>query len=318
VAVSRWLRDDLQPFTDVPIQVVLNGIDLARFSPDGERAVEGVSTAADAPIVGWVGRGGSRQKALERFAEQVPVLRAAGLRVWIVDQHSPERVDEYHPGLRAMLQPLVDHWGGVGFEQMPNVYRRIADSGGCLVSTSRWEGLPLTMLEAQACRCPVVATDIPGTDECVFPEHGGALYPEDEAPAETAARIVGMLSDRGAMHERGRRAERYVRSQFGLERMAEQYLAVYRDAPYAWRGAALARWRGRLRLTPAGHWSGYLEQRWGVGNLQYEASRALARAGRWDLASAAARASVRTAPTLYVKPRRLAHLLRASRPSVAT
>jgi len=312
VAVSRWLRDDLQPFTDVPIQVVLNGIDLARFAPDGDRTVDGVAQE-DAPIVGWVGRGGSRQKALERFAAMTPILRAAGFRVWIVDQHPPERVEEFHPGLRAILQPLVDLWGGIAYEQMPNLYRRIADSGGCLVSTSRWEGLPLTLLEAQACGCPVVATNIPGTDECVFPDHGGTLYREDEDPAATAARIVTMLQDGAATRLRAQRAEAHVRSHFGLDRMAERYLSVYREAPYAWRGTALAKWRGRLRLSPAGSWSGYLDQRWGVGHLQYEASRTLAQSGRWELADVAARASLRTAPTLYLRPQRLAYLLRTGR-----
>jgi glycosyltransferase involved in cell wall biosynthesis len=312
VTVSRWLRDDLQPFTDLPIQVVFNGIDLSRFTPAGEREVDGVP-AGDAPIVAWVGRGGSRQKALERFAAMAPACREAGLRICIVDQHPPERVEALHPGLRARLQPLADFWSGVAYEQMPNLYRRIAASGGCLVSTSRWEGLPLTLLEAQACGCPVVATDIPGTDECVFPDHGGTLYREDEDPADTAMRIVALLSNGEAMRGRGGRAGAHVRARFGLEGMAEQYVQVYREAPYLWNGSAAARRRGGRRLSPVGHWSGYLEQRWGVGHLQYDASRALAHAGRWHLAAASVRASLRTAPTLFLRPRRLAHLLRAGK-----
>ena len=32
VTVSSWIRDELQPFTDVPIQVVHNGIDTARVT----------------------------------------------------------------------------------------------------------------------------------------------------------------------------------------------------------------------------------------------------------------------------------------------
>jgi glycosyltransferase involved in cell wall biosynthesis len=310
ITVSRWLRDDLQPFTDLPIQVVLNGIDLASFSPADERSR--VDPPPDAPIVGWVGRGGSRQKALERFAAMVPALRAAGLRAWIVDQHPPERIEELHPGLRARIGPLVDFWGGIAYEEMPNLYRRIAASGGCLVSTSRWEGLPLTLLEAQACGCPVVATDIAGTDECVVPEHGGTLYREDEAPDATSARVIEMLANGEATRQMGLRAQTHVRAHFGLERMAEHYLQLYRDAPCAWTGGAHARWRGRLRLSPIGRWPGYREQRWGVGHLQYETSRELAQTGRWRLAAAAARAALRTAPTLFVKPRRLAHLLRGT------
>ena len=51
-----------------------------------------------------------------------------------------------------------------------------------------------------------------------------------------------------------------------------------------------------------------MEQRWPEGERQYEVSRALAKGGEWDLAKAAARGSLMTSPTLYLRLRRLAHL----------
>lgn len=320
-AVSQWIRRDLQPLTDVPIQVVPNGIDVDRFSAGagGDRlptanfelpAPNDEPPESARPIVAWIGRGGSPWKRLDRFAAMAPALHRAGLRLWIVDQHGPEKVSDTYPDAVRTLQPLAAFWGAVPYEAMPDLYRRVAASGGCLVSTSEREGLPLTLLEAQACGCPVAATDVRGNNECVSPRHGGLLYPFEQRPEDAAATVIAMLQDRESLRTRRRRAAGYVRDTFSVEQMATQYLGVYTSAPYPVSATVRARLRARLRCSPVLHWGAYLEQRWGVGHLQFEASRELARGGEWDLAARAARASLRTSPTLYVKPHRLSHLLR--------
>ena len=297
VAVSSWIRDELQPFTDVPIQVVHNGIDTARFT-----AVPHVRRSP--PIVAWVRRGSAPRKRLEYFAAIAPALKQAGLQIWIIDQHGPEHFAQLHPEPARQLMAVADVWRGADFAEMPAIYQAIAASAGCVVSTASMEGLPLALLEAQASGAVVIAADVRGVRECVSPSDGGVLYPADATPEDVATLILRTLGDGREMSQRQTRVAAHARESFGLRSMTERYLGVY-TAPSGHRQRG-----GRRRQSPLLDWRGYVDERLGVGYAQYEASRLLRATGRHTLALAAADEGAVTAPTMYLHPRRFAHLIR--------
>jgi glycosyltransferase involved in cell wall biosynthesis len=296
VTVSSWIRDELQPFTDVPIQVVHNGIDTSRFTPASrERRTP--------PIVGWIGRGSAPRKRLEFFAAIAPALKRAGFDIWVIDQHGAEPFARLHPEAAQQLLAATDVWRGAGFDEMPGIYQAIAASGGCIVSTASMEGLPLALLEAQACGAVVVAADVRGVRECVSPSQGGVLYEADATPAEAADVVLRTLTDQASMAQRQAQAATHVRDSFSLRAMTDRYLGVYESPP----GHVDT---GKRRHSLLSDWAGYVEERLGVGYAQYEASRLLRTAGRQALARAAADEGAVTAPTMYLHPRRFAHLIR--------
>jgi hypothetical protein len=90
--------------------------------------------------------------------------------------------------------------------------------------------------------------------------------------------------------------------------MTERYLGLYQTAPGRLRSSLRSRRRRRHSLLF--DWDGYVEERLGVGYAQYDASRLLRDAGRQTLARAAADEGAVTAPTMYLHPRRLTHLIR--------
>jgi len=304
-SVSQWIARDLQPCTDLRIRPIANGIDTERFAPG--MPDEG---RTGSPIVAWIGRAGSPHKRLDRFATLAPWLREAGLRVWVIDQHGPAALAQlYGRDIADTLAHAAERWDAIPFEHMPDLYREVASSGGCIVSTSQSEGLPLTLLEAQACACPVVASNVRGNNECVPADAAGLLYPEDLEAAALCQLIAERLSIRPELDVRRARAAALVRDRFGLARMAGHYLALYRPAPPAIALPLRARVRARARLSPLVNWRRYAEYRWGTADQQYRTSLQLAADRQWRGAAAALVASARTAPTLYVKPARLRHLL---------
>ena len=298
VTVSSWIRDELQPFTNVPIQVVHNGIDTSRFTTASREH-------RSPPIVAWIGRGSAPRKRLELFAAIAPVLKRAGMEIWVIDQHGSEPFAQQHPEAARQLLAATDVWRGAGFDEMPGVYQTIAASGGCIVSTASMEGLPLALLEAQACGVVVVAADVKGVRECVSPSHGGVLYPADATAADAADVVLRTVNDRTGLAERQMQAAAHVRDSFSLRAMTDRYLGLYEgDTPQHPETGV------RRRHSLLFDWGGYVEERLGVGYAQYEASRVLRNAGRQSLARAAADEGAVTAPTMYLHPRRFAHLIR--------
>jgi glycosyltransferase involved in cell wall biosynthesis len=311
-AVSQSLAKRLQPFIDLPVHAVQNGIDVSRFTR-GDGQPPDLSAS---PIVAWIGRCGSPLKGFDRFAAVAPALHRAGMRLWVVDQHGIDTARQVYPEAAAALEAVVDWWGQVEAREMPGLYQQIAASGGCVLSTSVAEGLPLALLEAQASGCLAIASDVTGNDECVSPAHGGIRFPLDADPALVARLVVATLADRAQVRARQATTAEHVRRRFGVDRMAREYLDIYRgespDLPLSPR----ARRQARRRVSPLTHWRGYVTQRLGVGYVQLAASRQLLAAGHSEAGSAAALAALTTSPTIFIKPARLVHLVRALRRDV--
>ncbi len=96
------------------------------------------------------------------------------------------------------------------------------------VMSSLWEGLGLVFLEAMAAARPVLATRVSAVPEVVVAGETGVLVePADEVDL---ARGFQRLARDGALRARlGAAGARRVRERFGLERMVEETLAIYRE-----------------------------------------------------------------------------------------
>ena len=141
VGCSAWTAAAQQATTDLRVHAILNGINTERFVPAASETTGG-------PIVGWVGRGSCWEKGLDQFAAVAPALKRGGVKIWIADYDGPSKV---LPEAAGLLKPVADRWEGIPQDQMPAFYQQIAASGGCVMLTARSEGLPLRLLEAQAC-----------------------------------------------------------------------------------------------------------------------------------------------------------------------
>ena len=108
---------------------------------------------------------------------------------------------------------------------MPSVYR----SFDVMVSSSRKEGLPVSILEGMATGLPVVATTVGEVPRLIRGGETGLLVPPDE-PLLLARAIAELLVDRQYRERLGSAAKTLIEREFSAERMAAGYLRVYEDS----------------------------------------------------------------------------------------
>jgi sugar transferase (PEP-CTERM/EpsH1 system associated) len=90
------------------------------------------------------------------------------------------------------------------------------------------EGMSMTILEAMAARCPVVATDVGGTSWVVHHEKTGLLVPSQQ-PDRLADAIVRLMTDRVLAAQLGQAGYNLVRERFQLDQVVQQYDDLYRQ-----------------------------------------------------------------------------------------
>jgi len=109
---------------------------------------------------------------------------------------------------------------------------RVEDVGPLLLAAdavllpSRWEGLPLTLLEALARGRPVVASAVGGVPEVVEDGVSGRLVPPGDAAALADA-LEAFHRRPDAAFQLGRAGARAVREGYTWPRVVEQFEAVY-------------------------------------------------------------------------------------------
>jgi len=136
--------------------------------------------------------------------------------------------------LRESLEAAAAATGGrVRFVGAVDDVASLLHLADCVVSTSTWEGLPLSLLEALSLGRPVVATAVDGVRDIVPPDAALLVPPHD--PEAIATAIGRVLHDHGLAGRLSRLA-RTAASAWTPERMLADYRRCY-AALYAQEGA---------------------------------------------------------------------------------
>lgn len=209
-----------------------NGIDLARFHPSRftaaarEEMRAGLGIAADAPVIGFVGRL-VREKGILDLIEAVPAIRAAapGAVFLFVGPADAEKSDGIDPAVIEQALPGDARRVLGRRDDMPEMYS-IMD---VFVLPSYREGFPRAAMEASAMGVPVVATDIRGCRDVVHDGVNGRLVRAGD-PRRLAAALIEMLGDREAMARLGDAGVQVAARRFDQRRVFARVLEVYSEA----------------------------------------------------------------------------------------
>jgi glycosyltransferase involved in cell wall biosynthesis len=197
-----------------------NGVEIPESLPEPDAARRALGLPSEAPIIVTVGRL-ARQKAPENFLRAAAAVtrEVPGVRFLVVGDGP----------LKSHLQTLAERLGiaasvqFLGFRDDVPLILRAAD---IFALFSRWEGLPLTILEAMAAERPVVATAVDGNMEAVQHGRTGLLSPAEDID-QFAMNLTTLVRAPDRAREMGSAGRRLVEERFCVDRMAHQLSDLY-------------------------------------------------------------------------------------------
>jgi glycosyltransferase involved in cell wall biosynthesis len=131
--------------------------------------------------------------------------------------------------LRADLEKQIESLGLEKeiklFGMQANVTKYLA-AADVFVLPSRWEGLPIALLEAMSAGLPVIATRVEGVDEVVEEGVHGVLV-QPESTEELVKAILQLSKDTAQRQRMGNAARLRVLNSFTVDRMCEKYLELF-------------------------------------------------------------------------------------------
>jgi glycosyltransferase involved in cell wall biosynthesis len=233
-AAEPWLKARMVHRSNLAI--VPNGIDPDYWKPDYEFREQARRASGVAGEFVWLAVG-----RLDPVKDHATLLRAFAR----IPAHARLLIAGGGP-LESKLRRLSSELGiehrvdFLGFQEDIRKWMRQADA---FVLSSRWEGMPLALLEACACELPAVITDTPGARQ-VLRDPGAVPVGDPEALAEAMSACMSLAKDKRL--EVAKAESRSIAERFSLESVLDRYERLYEDALAA--NARPIRWRTPVRV----------------------------------------------------------------------
>ncbi|MDZ4476644.1 glycosyltransferase family 4 protein [Bacillus cereus] len=192
---------------------IYNGIDHIRY--------ESKSRSKDI-IIGTVGRM-DHQKNPWEFIEIAKSIVTNMDNVKFVYVGAGEYFDEISSYIKG--EGLEDKIILKGFSSNPIEEMEKFD---IFISTSLYEGLPYSLIEAMSCSLPVIATNIEGHDEIVLNEINGYLYELNNTKLANQT-IESLIKDKSKLEEMSRESYKLYKEKFNLNTMVQSIMYTYEN-----------------------------------------------------------------------------------------
>jgi glycosyltransferase involved in cell wall biosynthesis len=203
------------------LHVVPNGVDLTRFKPSRRARAQArleLGIPGDAWVVGTVGRL-SPEKAQGLLVDAM-AAQLGDRRQLVLVGDGPER---------AALTARIAATGKARHIHMTGARSDVQNmlaAFDAFALTSRTEGLPLVLLEAMAMGLPVVSTAVGGIPDLVEHRVTGFLLPSGDV-ARLSRQLAMLANDYTLSRQVGEAGRRQVLARYSLDRMANEYEALY-------------------------------------------------------------------------------------------
>ncbi len=224
--------------------VIPPGTDLKQFHPPSgnersafARQLTRFLAEPDKPLILALSRPDERKNILtlvEVFGESPALQQTANL---LIVAGTRDDIRDMDTGARSVLTNILllidsyDLYGRVAVpkshraDEVPDIYRLVAASGGVFINPALTEPFGLTLLEAAATGLPAVATENGGPVDIIANCRNGILVDPLDKGAITAA-LLKLLRDRDAWIQASRNGLKGVRKHYAWAAHADKYMEI--------------------------------------------------------------------------------------------
>ncbi|MBN1231647.1 MAG: glycosyltransferase [Anaerolineales bacterium] len=223
---SQWLLDKVMQSMMTPgivsSKVIYNGVDLRIFHPADKKQVRlALDLPQGAAIVLFVGASIKNNPFKDYQTMEESIYKVA--------QKYKKKVHFVCLGEEGEDRHLdnltISFVGRLSEPQMVAQYYQASD---IYLHAARADTFPNTILEAEACGVPVIATGVGGITEQIADNQTGFLTAPHNS-SEMADRILTLLNDPELSQQMGMNAAKLASELFSKERMAQNYLDYYQE-----------------------------------------------------------------------------------------
>ena len=228
IAVSNEVRDFAMTHTRVApdkLRVIPNSVALQRFV-DQEEAGRALrrefGIAEGAPLLGIIARLAPQKDHLTLLEAAVRIRSALPEARFLIVGDGPLRKTLVTRACELGLDQAVIFCG------LRNDIPAAMAALDLLVLSSRWEGLPVALVEGMAAARPVVATAVGGVPDVVLHGSTGLLVPPGD-PAALAHACIQVLTDPDLRARLGHAGRARAEAHFSLDAMVRQTSQLYEE-----------------------------------------------------------------------------------------
>lgn len=218
VAVSKASREFIKRFTDVPVEVIYNGIDIKKFHNDWDRG----SSRRDLELPGenlilYVGRLEPRKGvgvliSAMKHVEGTLLIAGTGSILPLLKEKAK----------RLGVLNRTRFLGHVEHSKLPKLYA----ASDVFVLPSLSEAFGIVLLEAMASGVPVIGTNVGGIPEII---DGCGILTRPGDPKELASAINSVLNNQNFARRLGKLGRRKAERIYSWDIIAKKVEALYRE-----------------------------------------------------------------------------------------
>lgn len=220
VAVGEKVKDDLLRYgigSETKFTVIPPGFEIRESDLQITRNQLGLSN--DSFVCIWLGRL-TQIKSPERILEVAQILRTEKVNIEILVLGGGEELERLRNESAVRHLPIRF----LGWKHNPEDYLKICDA---LLLTSKNEGMPTSIIQAQLLGKPVLATDVGSVSETIIQGETGTV---SQYNSQLFAEVLAFWSVNKSEYERlSRNARAFSKANFSSAHLLNNHLELYRE-----------------------------------------------------------------------------------------